>query len=77
MHVVVGGIKQRLWRAVNEHGAVLNILLQEHHDTEAAKSFFIRLLGEYHVPELIHTDKLWRYGSAIRELPVLHRVEHR
>lgn len=71
-----GGIKQWLWRAVDEHRAVLDILLQKHRDTEAAKSFFIHLLVEYHVPEAIHTDKLWRYSSAIRELPVLHRVEH-
>ena len=76
MHVVVGGIKHWLWRAVDEQGAVLDILLQEHRDTEAAKSFFIRLLGEYHVPEVIHTDKLWSYGAAIGELPVLHTVEH-
>ena len=65
-----------LWRAVDECGNVLDILLQEHRDTEAAKSFFIRLLGEYGVPEVIHTDKLWSYGADIRELPVLHTVEH-
>jgi len=28
------------------------------------------------VPDVIHTDKLWSYGAAIRELPVLHAVEH-
>ena len=28
------------------------------------------------VPEAIHTAKLWSYGAAIRELPVLHGVEH-
>ena len=76
MHVVVGGIKHWLWRAVDEQGAVLDILLQEHRDTEAAKTFFARLLGEYDVPEAIHTDKVWSYGAAIRELPVLHAVEH-
>lgn len=76
MCVVIGGIKQWLWRAVDEYGAVLDILLQQHRDTDAAKSFFIRLLGEYDVPEVIHTDKLWSYGAAIREIPVLHTVEH-
>ena len=64
------------WRAVDETGTVLDILLQEHRDTEAAKTFFTRLLSEYHVPEVIHTNKLWSYGAAIRELPVLHAVEH-
>ncbi|WP_264777486.1 IS6 family transposase [Deinococcus aetherius] len=76
MCVDVGGVKQWLWRAVDEHGAVLEVLLQEHRDTEAARSFFQRLLGKYDVPEIIHTDKLWSYGAALRELPVLHSVEH-
>ncbi|GGO39242.1 IS6 family transposase [Deinococcus humi] len=62
--------------AVDEHGAVLDVLLQQHRDTEAAKSFFHRLRGEYDTPEVIHTDKLWSYGAALRELPVLHPVEH-
>lgn len=68
--------KPGLWRAVDEQGAVLDVFLQEHRDTEAAKTFFHRLLGEYDAPEVIHTDKLWSYGAALRELPVLHRVEH-
>ncbi|CAM3622696.1 hypothetical protein DESA109040_17990 [Deinococcus saxicola] len=76
MCVDVGGVKHWLWRAVDEHGAVLDVFLQEHRDTEAARSFFHRLLGEYDEPEVIHTDKLWSYGAALRELPVLHRVEH-
>ncbi|MBZ9716131.1 IS6 family transposase [Deinococcus multiflagellatus] len=76
MHVDTGGVKHWLWRAVDEHGAVLDVFLQEHRDTEAAKSFFHRLLREYDVPEVIHTDKLWSYGAALRESPVLHGVEH-
>ncbi|MGX9688600.1 IS6 family transposase [Deinococcus wulumuqiensis] len=74
--VKVGGVKHWLWRAVDEYGDVLDILLQEHRDTQAAKSFFVRLLGEDDVPEVIHTDKLWSYGAALREIPVLHDVEH-
>ncbi len=76
MCVDVGGVKHWLWRAVDEHGAVLDVFLQTHRDTEAAKSFFHRLLGEYDVPEVIRTDKLWSYGAALRQLPVLHTVEH-
>ncbi len=76
MHVDVGGVKHWLWRAVDEHGGVLDVFLQKHRDTEAAKSFFHRLLGEYDVPDVMHTDKLWSYGAALRELPVLHSVEH-
>ena len=60
---------------MDERGKVLDLLLQEHRDTEAVTSFFVRLL-EYDVPEVIHSDKLWSYGVALRELPVLHDVEH-
>jgi len=76
MCVEIGGVKHWLWRAVDEHGAVLDVILQEHRHTEAARSFFSRLLREYDVPEVIYTDKLWSYGAALRELPVLHAVEH-
>ncbi len=69
-------VKHWLWRAADEHAAVLDVFLHNHRDTEAAKSFFIRLLGEYNVPEVIHTDKLWSSGAALRERPVLHTVEH-
>ncbi|WP_084045272.1 IS6 family transposase [Deinococcus hopiensis] len=74
--VQIAGVKHWLWRAVDEHGNVLVHLLQEHRDTEAAKSFFVRLLGQHNVPKVIHTDKLWSYGAVLRELPVLHVVEH-
>jgi transposase-like protein len=76
MCVDVGGVKHWLWRAVDEHGTVLDVLLQEHRDTETARTFFGRLLAEHDVPEVIHTDKLRSYGAALRELPVLHVVEH-
>jgi len=76
MCVEIGGRKYWLWRAIDETGAVLDILLQPHRDTQAAKTFFEKLLVNNHVPDVIHTDKLWSYGAAIRALPVLHGVEH-
>ncbi|MDB5045563.1 MAG: family transposase, partial [Deinococcus sp.] len=51
----VNGVRHWLWRAVDEHGYALDILLQRHRDTEAAKTFLTRLLGDYDVPEVIHT----------------------
>ena len=65
-----------LWRAVDEHGFVLDILLQRHRDADAAKTFLIRLLGEYAVPNMICTDQLRSYGAAIREIPGLVNVDH-
>ena len=72
----VDGVRHWLWRAVDEHGFVLDILLQRHRDTEAAKTFLTRLLGEYDVPEVIHTDQLRSYGAAIREIPSLADIDH-
>ena len=72
----VDGVRHWLWRAADEHGFVLEVLLQRHRDTEAAKTFLTRLLGEYDVPEVIHTDQLRSYGAAIRELPSLINVDH-
>ena len=51
---------------------VLDVLLQEHRNTEAAKNFFTTLLSRQEAPTTIHTDKLGSYGAAIRELPELH-----
>ena len=72
----VDGVRHWLWRAVDEHGFVLDILLQRHRDTDAAKTFLTKLLGEYDVPEVIYPDQLGSYGAAIRELPSLKGVDH-
>ena len=72
----VDGVRHWLWRAVDERGFVLDILLQRHRDTEAAKTFLTRFLGEYDVPDVIHTDQLRSYGAAIREIPSLTEVDH-
>jgi putative transposase len=65
-----------LWRAVDQEGHVLDILVQRHRDARAAKRFFRKLLkGLTYVPRVIITDKLASYGAAKRE--VLPSVEHR
>jgi len=61
---------------VDENGFVLDILLHRHRDTEAAKTFLTSLLGEYDVPEAIHTDQLRSDETAIREIPSLVNVDH-
>jgi putative transposase len=65
-----------LWRAVDQHGVVLDVLVQKRRDGKAAKRFFKRLLkGLQYVPRVIVTDKLKSYGVAKRA--VLPTVEHR
>jgi putative transposase len=72
----INGITHWLWRAIDEHGVVLDVLLQTTRDAQAAKTFFNRLLGEYSVPDVIHTDQLKSYGAAIKELELLEFVQH-
>jgi putative transposase len=61
---------------VDEQGFVLDILLAQSQGPEAAKTFLTRLLEEYGVPAVIHTNQLRSYGAAIREIPRLATVEH-
>jgi putative transposase len=65
-----------LWRAVDQDGHVLDILVQSRRNKKAAKQFFRKLLkGCQYVPRVIITDKLTSYGAAKRE--ILPGVEHR
>ncbi len=65
-----------LWRAVDQTGVVLDILVQSRRNTKAATRFFKKLLkGLEYVPRVIITDKLRSYGAAKKEL--LPGVEHR
>ena len=67
-----------MWRAVDEHGQTLDVLLQEHRDTGAAERFFRRLLDATGgaPPARITTDKLGSYAAALACLPELAGVEH-
>jgi putative transposase len=65
-----------LWRAVDQHGNVLDVLVQPRRNALAAKKFFRKLLkGLRYVPRVIVTDKLRSYRVAHRE--VMPSVEHR
>ena len=65
-----------LWRAVDQDGIVLDILVQSRRDAGAAKRFFKRLLkGLQYVPRVLITDKLKSYSVAKRAL--FPNVEHR
>jgi putative transposase len=72
----IQGVLHYLWRAVDQDGIVLDILVQARRDGNAARRFFKRLLkGLLHEPRVLVTDKLRSYGVAQREL--LPNVEHR
>jgi len=72
----IHGVQHHLWRAVDQDGVVLDVLVQPRRDGRAAKRFFRLLLkGIQYEPRVIVTDKLRSYGVAQRKL--LPKVEHR
>jgi putative transposase len=72
----INGIRHYLWRAVDQHGAVIDILVQPRRDRHAAIRFFHKLLGTCgRRPRVMITDKLRSYGAAKRV--VMPRVAHR
>ncbi len=74
--IVINGATHYLWRAVDQDGVVLDILVQSRRNKAAAKKFFRKLLkGLQYVPRVLITDKLASYAAAHRE--VLPGVEHR
>ena len=67
--VRINGQQQYLWRAVDQDGDVIDILVQPRRDQRAAERFFQRLMrGQGKEPFRIITDKLKSYGAALRTL---------
>jgi putative transposase len=74
--LTMNGDRHYLWRAVDQDGNILDIVVQRRRDKHAAKKFFRKLLtGLAYVPRVLITDKLKSYGAAKRD--ILPGVEHR
>jgi len=74
--ITIAGKTHYLWRAVDQHGAVLDILLTSRRDARAASRFFRTLLkGRGYVPRVLLTDTPASYPVAHRRL--MPGVEHR
>lgn len=76
MFIRMGGKQHFLWRAIDQDGNVLDILVQSRRNTRAACRFFRKLLrGLQYVPRVIITDELRSYAAAKRT--ILAQAEHR
>ncbi len=65
--VTIRGRRQYLWRAVDQDGDLLDILVQSHRDRRAAMRFFRKLLkGQGRSPRRLVTDRLRSYSAAHR-----------
>jgi len=70
----VGGRRMYLWRAVDDEGEVLDLVMQRRRDTSAALTLLRRLLRNQPVdPVSITTDGLGSYAAALKELELASR----
>ncbi|NTX19659.1 IS6 family transposase [Burkholderia cepacia] len=76
MFITLRGEPYLQWRAVDEHGVELDILLQQRRDKTAAKRFFKRVLRSNPVPSKIVTDQLRSYPAAKADIPELANAKH-
>jgi transposase-like protein len=68
MAVTMGGRQFWLWRAVDDEGEVLDLLVQRRRDKAAAVKLMPKLLKKQgFAPEVLVTDKLRSYGAAKSE----------
>jgi putative transposase len=74
--ITIAGEKHWLWRAVDQEGFVLDVLVQSRRDKKAAKRLLRKLLKKQgRAPRVLITDKLRSYAAAKRE--IMLGVEHR
>ena len=74
MVVRIRGRRMYLWRAVDDEGEVLDILVQKRRNMAAALKLLRRLLKYQGIrPEIITTDKLASYRAAARVLGLADR----
>jgi putative transposase len=67
--ITIAGKRHNLWRAVDQDGFVLDVLVQSRQDRKAAKRWMGKLLKTHAVaPRAMVTDKLGSYGAALREM---------
>jgi putative transposase len=76
VYLKINGRTHYLWRAVDQEGVVLDVLVHSRRNKQAAIRFLGRLLtGMRYAPRVIIADKLKSYGAAIKELKL--EVDHR
>jgi transposase-like protein len=74
--VIIGGRQFWLWRAVDDEGEVLALLVQRRRDKAAAVKLMPKLLKKQgFAPEVLVTDKLRSYGAATSEMRLCARHE--
>src|SRR3954466_3272232 len=67
--IKIAGQKHWLWRAVDQDGIVLDVLVQRRRDKRAARHLLRKLLKrQRRAARVLITDKLASYGAAKKEI---------
>jgi IS6 family transposase len=76
-YVKVAGRWRYLYRAIDQHGQVIDVLLSARRDLAAARRFFTRALRAGTIPAEVTTDRAPAYPRVLDELipSALHTVE--
>ena len=73
VYTKINGKMVYLWRAVDDEGSVLDIVVQRRRNTKAAIRFLRKLLKNQGIkPTKIVTDRLGSYGAALKLLGLKH-----
>ena len=69
MAVRINGRQMYLWRAVDDEGEVLEVLIQSRRNKAAARKLIPKFLKKHgFAPTRVTTDKLRSYGAAFKEI---------
>ena len=73
VHTKINGKMVYLWRAVDDEGTVLDVVVQRRRNTKAATRLLRKLLRNHDIkPSRIVTDRLASYGAALKSLGLKH-----
>jgi putative transposase len=70
-YIKIKGVWYYLYRAVDKEGKTIDFMLSKNRDTDAAKSFFIKAIGNNELPEKITIDKSGANNAGISAINLL------
>jgi putative transposase len=74
--ITMKGKKHWLWRAIDQNGLILDVLVQSRRDTNAAKRLMKKLIKKHlRTPRVLVTDKLKSYAAANKRMGL--SLDHR
>jgi transposase, IS6 family len=67
-YVKVAGRWRYVYRAVDQHGQIIDVYVSQRRDTRAARRFFTTALGAHIEPTEVVTDRAWALLAVVDEL---------